>query len=203
MSKHTKIAVFYHVAVMGTWEKVDKEIMDCLAKSKLLERADMFVRNIVRDIGLCEFPTLEMLDQFAISNPHYFILYVHTKGVSRPSKTIDDWRECMLYFNVEKWRDCVKKLEEGYDAVGINFLPEPLPHFQGNFWWVKASHIIRLGTVKGVEFIPTCDDQTERHKAEFWVLSQKCDYYTPYHHKVNPYLEINPRENYVQKQTDK
>lgn len=193
-----KIAIFYHCAIMGEWEAIDKQITERLEKSGLLDRADIFIRNECKDIGLFEFPTLELLDQFAIYHPDYYILYLMNKGASRTKiEAIDDWRECMLYWNVERWEDCVKKLNEGYEAVGINVVDTPYRHFQGNFWWAKAKHLTRLGNIKDIK---VKEDKTlgigERHKAEFWILSQDCKVYSPYHHKIDPYQHNNPRKNY-------
>ena len=125
----TKIAIFYHCAIMGNWEEVDAEIMKVLKDSGLLERADVFVRNDCKDIELFEFPTLQMLDQFAVNNPDYYILYLMDKGVSKPTcHQAGDWRRCMLYWNVQRWEECVAKLDEGFDAVGINVLDSPQRH---------------------------------------------------------------------------
>ena len=189
-----KIAIFYHLALMKNWREVDAEIMGKLKSSGLLERADMFVRNECKDIELYEFPTLNMLDEFSVRHD-YSILYIHTKGVSRTEKSIADWRECLLYWNVERWKECVEKLNRGYDAVGINIVDKPARHFQGNFWWANTEHIRRLGTVQSVKFPPR-HDLSDRHKAEFWILSQPARIYTPYHHGINPYMTKNPRRNY-------
>jgi hypothetical protein len=196
-----KIAVFFHNAIMGNHEEVEKEIMNALKESGLLERADIFIKTYCKDIGLYEFPTLEMLDQFAIYHPDYYILYIMNKGVSRPQlESMKDWRECMTYWNIEKWKDCVKKLDDGYDAVGINVVDSPVRHFQGNWWWVKAEHIKKLGIIPNVSFKPVPGmNMTERHKAEFWVLSKPALVYCPYHHRINPYMTNNPRKNYEKK----
>lgn len=182
---------------MGNWKEVDAEIMKRLKDSGLLDVADVFVRNECSDLNLYEFPTLQMLDQFCVYNQNYYVFYIHTKGVSRPNfKPIEDWRECMLYFNVDNWKECVEKLDEGFDAVGINHIPTPIPHFQGNFWWTKATHITQLGNLKDVSWILEVN-QTERHKAEFWLLSKEAKVYEFYNHHINPYVLENPKENYV------
>ena len=191
----SKIAIFYHIAKMGNWKKVDEQIMGKLRDSGLLAKADVFVRNECSDTKLYEFPTIHMLDEFSLRNNNYSILYIHTKGVSRLEPTIEDWRECMLYWNVERWRECKDKLDKGYDAVGINVVDMPIRHFQGNFWWANAEHIRTLGTVDSITFKDRAD-LTHRHKAEFWVLSKPCRVYSPYHHRINPYMKHNPRVNY-------
>jgi hypothetical protein len=192
-----KIAVFYHVAHMGPWKTVDEEIVAALETSGLRKAADVFVRHDCIDIGLFEFPTLEMLRGFAsISN--YAVLYLHTKGVSRPMPSVDDWRACMLHWMVFRWRECVLKLEAGFDAVGTTIIDTPIRHFQGNFWWARTPYLRRLPSPRDIQYKPTCHDQTERHKCEFWVLSiPGAKVYQPYHHRIDPYQHRNPSENYV------
>lgn len=193
-----KIAIFYHCALMGNYKEVDKEIMDCLDKSGLLKRADMFVKNELKDVGLYEFPTLQMLEQFCLYNQDYYVLYLHTKGVSRNEPSIKDWRDCMLYWLVERWEECVDKLKDN-DTVGISRVNTPYPHYQGNFWWAKADYLLKLGNIKDIEIPPNEINMTERHQAEFWLLGADGKHYSPYHHKINPYITKNPRSNYVNK----
>jgi len=192
------IAVFYHVAMMPGYEIIDDEIWDSLNKY-VLNDTDVFVRNECRDYKKYEFPTLEMLREFCINNPEYLVLYVHTKGVTRNIPSVQDWRKCMLYFLVKHYQTCIKLLES-YDAVGINYMPCPLPHYQGNFWWARASYIATLKNVKDTLDITNISDKkgfSERHKAEMWLLTGKgkfCMNY--YHHRINPYEKLNPPKNY-------
>lgn len=197
MSSGTKIAIFYHVARMGTWVQVDAEIMEALRSSGLLDAADVFVRNECRDLDLFEFPTIEMLHRFAATTPGYAVLYIHTKGVSKPSRSVDDWRASMIYWTITRWRECLAKIALGYDAVGTTVIDSPIRHFQGNFWWATTEHLRRLGLPRDIVYTPTYDNQTERHKAEFWVLSVRAKVYQPYHHHRDPYSVKNPRRNYV------
>lgn len=196
----SRIAVFYHVAHLGErWRIIDKEIMDALGASGLVDHTDLFVRNDCLRGELFEFPTLNMLREFASTNDDYYILYLHTKGVTQPARSVDDWRACMLYWTVERWRECLAKLEAGFDAVGPNYMQAPVPHFQGNFWWTKAHFVRRLGRVQDVRYRPTHSNQTERHKAEFWLLGKGARAYEPYHHRIDPYCTRNPREKYYGK----
>jgi hypothetical protein len=191
---NARIAVFYHVAQMGSWEAVDAEIMRALRMSGLLSCAGIFVRNVCSDVSLFEFPTIEMMRGFAAS-ADCAVLYLHTKGVTNPSPQSDDWRACMLYWMVTRWRECVERLRD-HDAVGINVIDTPLLHFQGNFWWATTAHIRKLGPPYALSFRQTALNQFERHKAEFWVLSKQAKLYTPYHHKIDPYATRNPRSSY-------
>ncbi len=190
-----RIAVFYHVARMGQWEAVDQEIMGCLKSSGLLEHADHFIRNDCEDISRFEFPTIDMLREYSASN-NCAVLYLHTKGVSRTGPSIDDWRACMLYWMVERWRECVDKLK-GFDVVGYTRCERPLPHFQGNFWWAKSTYLRTLDDPRQIKFIPSVANQGERHKCEFWILSKQGRFYEPYNHRpVRPYADRNPRSSY-------
>lgn len=195
--RETRITIFYHVAVMGLWKTVDSEIMDRLQASGILEHAEL-VRNQCEDISLYEFPTIDLLREYAATNDG-LILYLHTKGVSRTGPSVDDWRACMLYWMVDRWRECVDKMIKGYDVVGYTRCDRPLPHFQGNFWWAKTSYVRTLGDQRHVKFIKSVPNQGERHKAEFWILTKPGKFYEAYNHKLRPYSDRNPRHRYVGK----
>jgi hypothetical protein len=113
---------------------------------------------------LWEGPTLMALNDFANNSSPHSILYFHTKGITHPSKNIKDWRNMMEYFCIERWRDCLRGLEE-FDTVGCNFSDETLdgsnPHYSGNFWWARS------------EYIKTCDKKWlntgNRVDQECWI----------------------------------
>lgn len=194
-----KIAVFYHVAKMGGWRQIDLQIMDRLKRFGLLDAASIFIRNECLDVGLFEFPTLELMREFAIKNPDYICLYIHTKGATQPDcKAISDWRECMLYFLVEKWQDCVNHLRGNNETCSINYLKTPMPHYQGNFFWAKAKYIRTLPDIRQIP-MPKSKNIIfeERHKCEMWILSKAKRIVSLYHHGINPYTTENPRKNYV------
>ena len=55
-----------------------------------------------------------------------FAFYHHTKGITTlptdpryPARV--DWRLCMQYFCVERWKDMVSALAEGHDVGGISW----------------------------------------------------------------------------------
>lgn len=193
--RDTRLRIFYHVAQMGTWETVDAEIMRCLNESGILDHAEL-VRNECADVSRFEFPTIDLLHKYAAENDGA-VLYLHTKGVSKTGPSIDDWRACMLYWMVERWRECADKIIKGYDVVGYTRCDRPLPHFQGNFWWAKTSYVRKLNDVRKIRFIKSVSNQGERHKAEFWILSKPGSFYEAYNHRVRPYSECNPRSRYV------
>jgi glycosyltransferase involved in cell wall biosynthesis len=97
-----------------------------------------------------EYPTIQELHKFSLEN-HSYVLYLHLKGVwstadaSKNKEAIISWRKCLEYFNIEKWSDCVQKLNEGYDVVGALYnYDEKEPLFRGNIWWSTTEHIKKL-----------------------------------------------------------
>jgi hypothetical protein len=97
---------------------------------------------------LWEYPTLELLKrncQAMTDNEEFNICYLHLKGLSRLGDTrVTDWRNFMEYHTIDRWEDCVEKLENGYDLVGTNIIEKPWLHSSGNFWWSKSSYVKKL-----------------------------------------------------------
>ena len=105
-----------------------------------------------------ETETLMSLRDFASENSDYKILYLHTKGASKGTLNSQSYRLMMEYFVIDKWKECVKHLDEYYcvgqtwivngDTVWSNGEVTPntknIGHFSGNFWWANASYINRL-----------------------------------------------------------
>jgi hypothetical protein len=112
-----------------------------------------------------EAETLKWIRDYAKSNPGDYVLYFHTKGISKFSRATEDWRRYMEYFCVEQWRDCVQKLDEGYDCCGVMWNTHtPIgshQHFSGNFWWANTDHINTLDN----SFL----EMNWRFYREFWI----------------------------------
>jgi len=98
-----------------------------------------------------EFPTIKIVQKVAEEQPTTKILYFHTKGASKSGETLDfqkrmwAWRRYMEYFNIEKWRNCVKALDS-HDCCGVDWiflLPDKIGYFGGNFWWANGTYINR------------------------------------------------------------
>lgn len=92
-----------------------------------------------------EVETLKWIRDYSKKNPGDYVLYFHTKGITKFCRATEDWRRYMEYFCVEQWRDCVQKLDEGYDCCGVMWNTRTAigdyPHFSGNFWWANTNHI--------------------------------------------------------------
>ena len=86
----------------------------------------------------------------------FYGLYFHAKGNSRFTNDFQNganvprfknfyyWRKFLEWGVIERWRDCVTALEQGYQMAGCNLNTHPLPHFDGNFWWFDSTYIKNL-----------------------------------------------------------
>lgn len=80
------------------------------------------------------------------------ILYIHSKGVREEYQhnqvqlqCIDAWRDTMLYYLIRHYKKCINLLDN-YDTIGINYykLHDRIPHWSGNFWWVRGDYFLTL-----------------------------------------------------------
>lgn len=174
--------VFVHIATINNYESILNDIVSKINTGLLAHVDKVFLCYVGKyattdyggkydsiylssNLGDFEFPTLDRLRSFCISNDCN-VLYLHTKGVSTPNnKCIEDWRDYMLYFTAERFAECLEALNE-HDTCGVDLRESPVPHYSGNFWWAKSSHINTLPQAAQMPKV-----LTERHKAEFWVCS--------------------------------
>jgi hypothetical protein len=169
-----KIAIFYHTFQSGMSAFVYQQQMHRLYCSGLIDAADYIHIGVNGDKELFNVPekakvvyntnwkeeteTLVALKNFAYENPDHKILYFHMKGTSKETLVANAWRLMMEYFVIDRWKDCVKYLED-YDCAGANLNPvgvtlwpngeishpvEGTYNFTGNFWWSNAKHIQTL-----------------------------------------------------------
>jgi hypothetical protein len=72
---------------------------------------------------------------------------------------------------ITNWPVCVKDLERGYDAVGVNLVHPikrpvlPGRFFAGNYWWARANYMLKLPK------LPDTCAWANRCLAEWWVGS--------------------------------
>lgn len=208
-SGDTKIAVFYHVYQTGDWLNLFAEQTQLLTDSGLLEVSEFihvgingdsempyidkkYIYFVNENQNLEEGPTLSALANFASNNEDFKILYLHTKGVSQPMPETTDWRRIMEYFCVEKWQDCISKLDT-HDAVGCLYMDECyygfFPHFSGNFWWANASYINRLDH--------SYLNGGLRQNREFWIGTGNGSLFSFHTTGLNHYAHEYPRHLYA------
>jgi len=209
-----KITIFLHVCIFKNWRTVYNDIMKKIHESSLIEISNINViyvndkifpedakyKNVNYIYGgemyEYEYPTLKALYDFSINDTtNSNVLYLHTKGITRNEITVHDWRNMMLYFNVEKWQDRIVELNE-YDATGCNLskgIQQGLnaTWFSGNFWWSKTEYIKKLKDPNNWK--------SNRLMAEFWLGTQNGDFKCCHRSGINHYQKLYPREKYVKK----
>lgn len=174
-----RLAIFYHTFLGPNPEltsRIINEQMTAIEQSGLLdsvsefhvcdagdERQSLLVRALVgdrarfqsnSDVASGELPTLGRLQDWLPAHPDWSVLYLHTKGASKPLdayRTV--WRRCMMRSVVWNWRTCSDALEHGSDMAGAHWLTNekypdkqgiPTPIWGGNFWWARADYLLRL-----------------------------------------------------------
>jgi hypothetical protein len=181
------LKIFYFVAQMGDrWRKIVDDQIGCMRASGLIDAAECVYicqagNQKVRYGPKCkvayrsqldqyEYPALHMVKQY--TKPDDTVLYLHTKGASRPPEhqaSADKWREYMMWGCVERWSEHVKALEK-CDVSGVLHIALSSQYrrkcnaekcFAGNFWWARGDYIQK---VPMPEFIPN------RFGAEGWIM---------------------------------
>ena len=142
---------------------------------------------------LYENPTINKVRQFAELNSDSYILYLHTKGNSYNTEiqTINDWINMMLYFLVDKYKECIDKMDNKYDTVGCNYQEKPYHHYSGNFWWANSNYIKTL--------IFLSEEVPDKMAPEFWVLQNSPKMYISHLSNINHYWNTYPEHLYKDK----
>jgi hypothetical protein len=110
-----------------------------------------------------EFPTLQLIEE---DNSDYIGYYFHTKGVTRPTDTMQPKeRQFLNDMILGHWRHHVFLIDTGYDISSMNYLTVP-NRFSGNYFWFSRERIVRLPSIKTV-------DHSDRYNAEKWIYMKK------------------------------
>lgn len=214
----TKLKVVYQCCDLPGYYELVAEQMHRLLKSKLINEADIFLSvngdlvNFLelallvepyQNIKIChtsqtnslmEYPGLTLIKELADAtiDEEYF-MYFHLKGVThRNHRGIHDWRKYMEYWTIDRYLDSIRKLDEGFDICGTNYIYKPFmgvdqvikswPHYSGNFWWARASYLKKLdplphpdsyvtGSVSKLTGYPIDGRKFFRYDHEAWIAS--------------------------------
>lgn len=133
----------------------------------------------MRDVGeqpnIFEGQTLKEVYLHSLKNDGY-VLYLHNKGMTENFYNTwgvfgEDhrWRRYMQEYCIGRWKECVEKLDEGFDAVGANYYEDFYP-FAGNFWWATTEHLKRLGDpLDADKYYNNNSPSNYRYAFELWV----------------------------------
>jgi hypothetical protein len=134
--------------------------------------------------NMWEYPTLNQMKQDCDStDEEFYICYFHLKGLSRLGDVrVQNWREYMEYWTIERWEDSVAKLDQNYDLVATNIIEQPWMHSSGNFWWSRASYVRKLDALVHPDNLPwghpsqyinaNLDGGNFRYEHEAWIGSK-------------------------------
>ena len=177
------------------------------------------MRDVREQPNFYEGQTLAKIYEHCQQNDDY-VFYFHNKGISSYTThipgAIKDWRNYMQYFNLEKWKDCVAKLDEGYDCCGVDWVERHdikldfvVQHYAGNFWWARSDYIRKLKHPLKIEDYMDVEAMMRelknyRYCFELWMATgipkQYCFHYRRHHQYDNQGLEryfvYYPREMY-------
>lgn len=125
------------------------------ALDKLLADPKITIKHC-DDVERFEAQTLQFVYEYSL-NHDAKVLYLHSKGATRPDYAAHAWRELFEYYLIEHHEICLKLLDN-YDACAPNFCYSwPIPengftgecgYFGGNLWWANTAHLRRLPEVK-------------------------------------------------------
>jgi len=178
------IKVYFHIAAMNYYKQVVNETFDLMRSTELYDAADKIYVNFAHDehcrirlpkkaelisrsfLAEYEFPALRMVKKH--TEPGDRVLYLHTKGVSRKNDKAKNWRDYLLWGNVERWRENVDALDN-HDLSGVLFVNAPFwknrvgasRFYAGNFWWARGDYIDKLDSP---------ETRANRWAAEGWVM---------------------------------
>jgi hypothetical protein len=136
------------------------------------------IRYSSQQLHLFERPILNIMREDCLKHkanlqPMY-VWYIHTKGVSGKNQNpkrqayIQQWRKVMQSIVVWNWEACLNKISKAnYDTCGMNYTNwvTNMYHYAGNFWWARASYIIKLPQLALIKF-------TNKHQylePEMWI----------------------------------
>jgi predicted O-methyltransferase YrrM len=144
--------------------------------------------NIVRHKeNAHELYTLRLLKKISSQYNNSYVLYYHTKGLTsienhRDENIYEDvmyenvmsWRKCLEYFNIERWKHCIKTLKDNHisGALYITNGQYYKNYFAGNFWWARTDYIKQLKDIS--------TDVDNRMSNELWIGTNPHRWYSFY-----------------------
>jgi hypothetical protein len=175
------IHIYHHIWKGGTGLQISEQQKNRLFNS--ITDEFIYHPNVV-EINENECHTLiKMLDEIKEFDNEDYILYIHTKGASKPNELYEiEWREYMELSLIDDYKTHIKMLETGYDASGVlggiegSFIRFWSGGFYGgNFWW---------STVKLLNKIPKNIKELwggmENRAVAEWCFLNKIENYNPF-----------------------
>ena len=186
------INIYFHLATIGEYQLIYEELINKVIESDLISKINTLFVCIVGDGNLnpihhdkiktikvgnvqdFEFPTLEKIENdISLINDNIKILYFNGLGVTGNTPNKKNWRSYLTYFNIVKFDECIKSLDNGYDVCGVDWRTDPVPHFSGNFWWANSTYLKTLPKINTLNKEDSPIVLTLRHNAEMYIGMNK------------------------------
>tara|TARA_R110000803_G_scaffold202278_1_gene267366 strand:+ start:4406 stop:5062 length:657 start_codon:yes stop_codon:yes gene_type:complete len=176
-----------HLHVNGSREDISLNILQLPKDPKI-----QITKHITNTHG--EGNTLVALTNFCLNNDCN-VLYLHTKGVTRPNnKNTTAWRNYMEFFMIEKFDECICRLPFKH-TIGVDYLEFPHKHYSGNFWWSTSEYI--KSKYKQCNEV-SITNFTDRMECEFWLLKgSNHEIYEAHNSNADLYANEYLRSNYT------
>lgn len=117
-------------------------VQHALQQSGLLAATDKIYYSRAAVTHRHVVPALSDTDLFtkAVRSEAEYVWSLDTTKLSAVSPDVfQDWLAYQLFFLVEHWPRARARLEEGYDAYGVNLRLAPEPHYEGYCFWMRRS----------------------------------------------------------------
>ena len=198
-----------HICAINNWRDIVKTLFDRIRSSGLYDKIDALYYSLLGDYeclndeifkdpkfhnmlyspqyDLYETATLNKI-WYAAKQEEFNVLYLHSKGVSHngTNQQILDWVEYLTYFNIDRYSDCLKQLEDN-DVVGVNISNDIMIHYSGNFWWSKSSYI-KKSTQYCVHY--------SYNAPEYWITLSREGSYVDLFHLEDNFTLVKPSEEH-------
>ena len=213
-----EIHIYFHICMIGAWRQVVSNLLKTCSVSGVLDkctRCHLVVLGSTDDFSIlkrmivpypkCKFrffghyiaryerTALGIMHSDAVTSlANFKVLYLHSKGVSRPltveNRGIADWVQFMTYFLLHRNDICIRVLDK-VDVCGVSLQQEPSIHLSGNFWWANSNHVRTLESEIGPEYIDP----------EMWICKNHATVVTLAQSNVNHYHTRYSSVQYVNK----
>jgi hypothetical protein len=146
------------------------------------------ITYLFSDIDTSEVATINLVFEQATKHMYtrkdYNILYLHSKGVTRPHLTSQmvGWADYMEYFLIEEYNKCFQILES-YKSCGVLYR-EGIRMYGGNFWWAKSSLISTLKPLHTNSWRFDCEHWLLNNNVPGFSLCNKFDWAWGFYNKI-------------------
>lgn len=140
--------LFYHLYLLSPWKTVTNELFKNIPQDEIVINLSFDLRYFFR-VPLayiyCKWKYKKVKKIFISANDAKYgevlgfdkfrrciglekyqtLTYLHSKGVTKiNSKPVNDWRELMRHYIMDKFLDAMLAFEKGYNLYGVNLLCE-------------------------------------------------------------------------------